>query len=77
MAEHAFAGAGDTLLLAGNTLHTDLGPEQTLGGFFGWVLASLGQEHGFPVPEGGAGRLTDALVRRLARGGRVVSARPP
>ena len=73
MAEETFAGPGAALLLAGNTLHTDLGPEQTLGGFFGWVLASLGQEHGFPVPEGGAGRLTDALVRRLeARGGRVV-----
>jgi phytoene dehydrogenase-like protein len=73
MAQETFAGSGAALLLAGNTLHTDLGPEQTLGGFFGWVLASLGQEHGFPVPEGGAGRLTDALVRRLeARGGRVV-----
>src|SRR6266566_7140141 len=65
MAEETFAGSGAALLLAGNTLHTDLGPEQTLGGFFGWVLASLGQEHGFPVPEGGAGRLTDALVRPL------------
>jgi phytoene dehydrogenase-like protein len=73
MAEETFAGAGGALVLAGNTLHTDLGPEQTLGGLFGWVLASLGQEHGFPVPEGGAGRLTDALVRRLeARRGRVV-----
>jgi phytoene dehydrogenase-like protein len=73
MVDETFAGAGGGLLLAGNTLHTDLGPEMTLGGFFGWVLASLGQEHGFPVPEGGAGRLTDALVRRLeARGGRVV-----
>jgi phytoene dehydrogenase-like protein len=77
MAGETFAGAGGALLLAGNTLHTDLGPEQTLGGLFGWVLASLGQEHGFPVPEGGAGRLTDALVGRLeARRGRVVCATP-
>ena len=73
MANETFSGEGGALLLAGNTLHTDLGPEQTLGGLFGWVLASLGQEHGFPVPEGGAGRLTDALVRRLeARGGQVI-----
>ncbi|HMG25244.1 MAG TPA: NAD(P)/FAD-dependent oxidoreductase [Acidimicrobiia bacterium] len=73
MADEAFSGTGGGLLLGGNTLHTDLGPEQTLGGLFGWLLASLGQEHGFPVPQGGAGRLTDALVRRLdARGGRVV-----
>ena len=77
MAEETFGGAGGALLLAGNTLHTDLGPEQTLGGLFGWVLASLGQEHGFPVPEGGAGRLTDALVRRLeARRGGVVCSMP-
>ena len=77
MADEAFAGMGGAMLLAGNTLHTDLGPEQTLGGLFGWVLASLGQEHGFPVPEGGAGRLTDALVGRLeARRGRVVCSTP-
>ncbi len=77
MADDSFRGTGGALLLAGNTLHTDLGPEQTLGGMFGWVLASLGQEHGFPVPEGGSSRLTDALVRRLeARGGRVVCSTP-
>ena len=29
------------------------------------VLVGLGQEVGWPVPEGGAGRLTDALVARL------------
>ena len=41
-------------------------------GFLGWFLAGLGQRDGFPVPEGGAGRLTDALVARLrARGGEV------
>ena len=33
----------------------------------------LGQQYGFPVPVGGAGRLTDALVSRLrSRGGSVV-----
>jgi phytoene dehydrogenase-like protein len=73
LADETFRGAGGGLLLAGNTLHTDLAPESALGGFFGWMLASLGQEHGFPVPEGGAGKLTDALVRRLAsRGGQIV-----
>jgi len=72
MAEETFAGAGGGLLLAGNALHTDLPPESPMSGMFGWLLCSLGQEHGFPVPEGGAGQLTAALVRRLeARGGRV------
>jgi phytoene dehydrogenase-like protein len=36
---------------------------------FGLILCGIGQRHGFPVPEGGAGRLTDALVRRLRAGG--------
>jgi phytoene dehydrogenase-like protein len=32
----------------------------------------LGQHHGFPVPAGGAGAITDALVARLTRRGGVV-----
>lgn len=68
----SFRGAGGQRLLAGNALHTDNTPEQALGGFFGWFLTALGQQHGFPFPEGGAGALTAALVRRLeACGGRV------
>jgi phytoene dehydrogenase-like protein len=39
---------------------------------FGWLLSMLGQDVGFPVPVGGAGASTDALVDRLiSRGGRV------
>ncbi|MGH9263740.1 MAG: phytoene desaturase family protein [Acidimicrobiales bacterium] len=73
MAEETFAGEGGGLLLAGNSLHTDLPPEAAGSGMFGWLLASLGQQVGFPVPEGGAGQLTAALVRRLeSRGGQVV-----
>ena len=30
-------------------------------GMFGWLLAMLGQDVGFPVPRGGAGRLAHAL----------------
>jgi phytoene dehydrogenase-like protein len=65
-----FHGAGAVLLLAGNGLHTDLGPDQTGSALFGWLLAMLGQQVGYPVPRGGAGRLTAALVDRLhSRGG--------
>lgn len=72
MAEEEFAGAGGGLLLTGNTMHTDLSPESAAGGMFGWLLCCLAQEHGFPVPEGGAGQLVAALVRRLeARGGEL------
>ncbi|GAA3884183.1 NAD(P)/FAD-dependent oxidoreductase [Saccharothrix violaceirubra] len=62
-----FSGVGAPLLLAGNAMHTDLGPEQAGGAAFGWLLSMLGQDVGYPVPEGGAGALTDALVRRLGR----------
>jgi len=68
--------AGARLLLAGNALHTDLGPDEAGSAVFGWMLSMLGQDVGFPVPEGGAGRITDALVSRLvARGGRIDSSR--
>ncbi|MGH9041505.1 MAG: phytoene desaturase family protein, partial [Acidimicrobiia bacterium] len=70
-AEH-FQGEGGWLLLAGCALHADFTPEMAGSGLFGWLLASLGQELGYPAPEGGAGSLTDALVRRLeAQGGQV------
>ena len=59
-------------LLAGNALHADFTPESAGSGLFGWVLCGLGQQHGFPTPEGGAGQLTAALVARLrAHGGRL------
>ena len=74
--EH-FRGEGAGLLLAGNALHTDLGPDAAGSAVFGWLLSMLGQDVGFPVPEGGAGRLTDALVARLrSRGGRIDCDRP-
>ncbi|HVM28039.1 MAG TPA: NAD(P)/FAD-dependent oxidoreductase [Mycobacteriales bacterium] len=72
MAAERFAGPDAGLLLAGNALHSDLSPEATGSGLYGWLLAMLGQRLGFPVPVGGAQALTDALVRRLeSRGGAV------
>ncbi|HEY0498626.1 MAG TPA: NAD(P)/FAD-dependent oxidoreductase [Kutzneria sp.] len=71
-----FAGEGARLLLAGNAMHADIGVDNAGSGVFGWLLAMLGQEVGFPVPEGGAGQITAALVRRLAaRGGKVICGR--
>jgi len=73
MGEEEFASDSARRLLAGSALHADLSPEEVLGGFFAWVLCGLGQDVGWPVPEGGAGQLTAALVARLnARGGQVV-----
>jgi phytoene dehydrogenase-like protein len=70
--EEHFAGEGGRRLIAGNALHADLTPETALGGFFGYLLCALGQDVGFPVPAGGAGNLTTALVKRLEdRGGTI------
>jgi len=65
LAAERFNGEGAAMLLAGNTLHTDPGPESAIGALFAWLLAMFGQSTGFPVPEGGAGSLTGAPVRRL------------
>ncbi|MEV6653469.1 NAD(P)/FAD-dependent oxidoreductase [Streptomyces sp. NPDC051219] len=65
LGEEEFGGEGGRLLLAGSALHADLAPEAAGSGGFGWLMSMLGQSHGFPVPVGGSGELTAALVRRL------------
>ncbi|MGW6448324.1 phytoene desaturase family protein [Lentzea sp. NPDC055074] len=69
LGEELFAGEGARVLLAGNTMHSDLGPDQAGGAGFGWLLAMLAQDVGNPVPRGGAIELTASLVRRF--GGRI------
>lgn len=72
-----YHGDGARLLLAGNALHSDLGPLAAGSSVFGWLLSMLGQDVGFPVPEGGAGGLADALATRLrTRGGHIECSRP-
>jgi len=70
MAAESFRGEGGGLLIAGNAMHADISLEGVGSGVLGWVLLCLGQRVGFPVPQGGAQRLIDALVSRLrAQGG--------
>jgi len=70
MSDEEFRGEGAGRLLAGNALHADLTPESAAGALYGWLLCGIAQQLGWPVPEGGAGRLTAALVDRLrAKGG--------
>ena len=64
-----FGGAGGSLLLTGNAMHTDLTPDSAGTAVFGWLLAMLGQEVGWPVPVGGAGVLTQALGSRARAAG--------
>lgn len=73
MGDEYFRGEGGRVLLTGLALHADLAPEAAGSGLYGWILAALGEQHGFPTPEGGAQSLTDALVTRLeAKGGKVI-----
>ncbi|HSK54037.1 MAG TPA: NAD(P)/FAD-dependent oxidoreductase [Jiangellales bacterium] len=67
-----FDGEGARLLLAGNALHADLAPESPGSGVFGWLLAMMGQQVGFPVPRGGAGALAEALASRARAAGAVL-----
>ncbi|MFC0526956.1 phytoene desaturase family protein [Phytohabitans kaempferiae] len=72
LGEEVFRGEGAQVLMGGCALHTDLSTEDAGSGVYGWLLTMLGQEYGWPVPDGGAQRITDALVARLrARGGRI------
>lgn len=71
-ARERFDGEGAALLLAGNALHSDLFPEGPGSAVFGWLLCMLGQDVGFPVPQGGSSTLIEAMVHRLeSRGGSV------
>jgi phytoene dehydrogenase-like protein len=73
LGEERFAGDAARLLLTGAALHADISPEGAGSGLLGWLMCGIAQRHGFPVPEGGAGNLTAALVARLeAKGGQVV-----
>lgn len=72
-----FAGAGARALLTGNAMHSDVTPDGAGSALFGWLLTMLGQEVGFPVPHGGAGRLAGALhARAQAAGVRTLLGRP-
>lgn len=72
LAEEEFSGDGAGIMLAGCAVHADLPPEAAMSSFFGWLLAMLGHDVGFPAVEGGAARMTEAMVRRLeSKGGRV------
>jgi phytoene dehydrogenase-like protein len=58
--------------LCGSAAHSDLSPGTAGGAAFALGLHWLGHRVGWPLPEGGAGRLAAALVGRLeAAGGRV------
>lgn len=65
-------GAPPRMLMVGNAGHADIPLDGLGSGVFGLLMTMLGQTVGFPVPEGGAGRLSEALARRLrSKGGEI------
>jgi phytoene dehydrogenase-like protein len=72
LAEEHFDGDGAAVLLTGNAMHADVPPDAAGSGVLGWLLCMLGQDVGFPVPEGGAQRFADALAARARAGGAVI-----
>ena len=72
LTETRLRGPAVQLLIAGNAAHADIPPDAAGSGLFGWLLAMLAQKVGFPVAQGGAGNLADALAARLeSRGGDI------
>ncbi|HYN55724.1 MAG TPA: NAD(P)/FAD-dependent oxidoreductase [Motilibacterales bacterium] len=67
--QEQFGGQGARALLTGNALHGDVPPDSAGSALFGWLLAMLGQDVGFPVPQGGAGMLARALHARATAQG--------
>jgi phytoene dehydrogenase-like protein len=65
LGRNRFAGVGPGILLAGNAGHSDIPLDAPGSGLLGLLMTMLGQTVGYPVPEGGAGRLADALGRRF------------
>ena len=64
-AEAIFRTEAARRVLPGLALHTDVGPDDPCGAVVGFVLGMLASSGGFGVPEGGAGAISHALVRRL------------
>jgi phytoene dehydrogenase-like protein len=71
-AERSFETAAARRVVPGLALHADVGPDDRFGAALGYVLGVGATTGGYPVPVGGAQRITDALVRILeTHGGRL------
>jgi phytoene dehydrogenase-like protein len=72
LGDQRFGGDHPRLLLSGNAGHADIPLDAVGSGLMGVLMSMLAQTVGFPVPRGGAGRLSQALADRLtALGGEV------
>jgi phytoene dehydrogenase-like protein len=77
LGQELFGGRMGPALITGNALHADVPAVAPVSGVFGWLLVMLGQDVGFPVPEGGAGRLAEALASRARAAGAQIRTGEP
>ena len=75
--DETFQGAGARMLIGGCAMHADIPVDSAGSAVFGWLMAMVGQTYGFPVPEGGSGRLADALALRLMQAGGTIRVNAP
>jgi phytoene dehydrogenase-like protein len=77
LARDVFAHPGSRAWLYGSSLHGDVPPSEAGSAIAAVYLMLLGHAVGWPSPEGGAARLTDALCGRLRElGGDVRTSAP-
>jgi phytoene dehydrogenase-like protein len=77
LGRNRFKGEAPRVLLAGNAGHADIPLDAPGSGLMALMMSMMGQTVGFPVPEGGAGELTQSLARRLrSLGGEIRCATP-
>jgi len=69
LSEAWFRSEAARRVIPGLALHTDVGPDDPMGAVVGFMLALLASSSGFGVPEGGAGAITAALLRRVEEHG--------
>ncbi len=69
MADRLFAGEAPKTMLLGNALHADIPLDAPGSGVMGFLMCMLAQDRGWPVPVGGSGQLTAALVSRACSAG--------
>jgi phytoene dehydrogenase-like protein len=69
MVDRLFDGEAPRMLLLGNAMHADAPLDAPGSGAFGFLMTMLGQDVGWPVPVGGSGQLTAALLNRARAAG--------
>jgi len=72
LSERWFRSSAARRVLPSLALHVDVGPDDRFGAALGYMLGMTATTGGYPVPEGGARAITDALLGCLAeRGGQL------